>query len=995
MNPMNIFRKLAKISEIRVKPFLFLLLLVSAFRFPLSAFPQSNITASVTVTNALGITNGHTFTVGATTWTVTNSSLSARYIYPTNTAPKAATNLYNKVSNALTNRYFFAYGSPTNFTIRTRSVADTLSASLTGSWGIIVITTNAAGGASVGASNITVTRLTFADGTYQTTAGGSGSGFSTNVPNLQVTNSIVIGTNNYAISNVGAQSYFSGPINAPLFTGSGAGLDSINAAANGLATTASVTTVSNQTYTASNALAIASNIRRYPVVSFTGDTNYLFTWGGTTSLFQNITFTWNGTIGGHTNTPAANKRIFYINSAGFGQFTNVNAVLVTNISAGFSGRYTNTGVGYGFIAEYRYSLPVTNYSDAPYFNQTNASYFGYGFYGGIPFFQTNVSRKAFPVLITADGQTINVGSAMAVEARDGVLRDPSISERYNGHYLLACTTNLFDGAGFGSPALELRVGTKLGYFSHFTNLSFVPTNYSVHPTNMRTWKASFAQIAGQVWMAAGVSTNNGVSFETWIRTTPTNNFPFGGFTEPVVLNQFQTTYTNLVDGTLKSFGSNMCFAVPDIGAGLIMRMGYFQTTNPSSPFMWTSTADASGWGSGVESPYWFEYFTPDGQKVTGLGMVYGLSDYGGRGDAFTRKVAIVTNFNPLETMAQQLWSGLKHVNNPDSPDGLGYLQNIIPIQISSTDESDQVNELVAPVQQRSGSVALYPESIYFTNLYGVSKFGWPAALNAAMPDTNTPWVGHFIPRSGQGMWFTPQGETVFSVMGPNTQTNRALTLGSNYAAFGNAIVVSGNIPATNLTGTVPAARLMNTNAITDQTTFRLVVFLGTNAIATNVIPNSALTGASVTNMTLVSPSISGAVTNTATVTNSGVQAFSAHVRAYGNVAIDGTLTNQTINGPSFAEIKVGGTRKIAVLSSVTQLDQGVEPTTDNGFTIGTSSKRWLSVYSSGYYTPSNTLTMATIVGGITNNGGWIGMISNCLMSVTMSNNAATWKQINP
>jgi len=211
---MNLIRKLAAISAIRVKPFLWLLL--SVFQLlSVSVFAQSNITATVTVTNSAGITNGNTFTVGATTWTVTNSTLSARYIYPTNTAAAAATNVYNKVSNALTNRYFFTYTSASSFTIKTRSVGDTLSVSATGGWASVTLATNAAGGASIGSSNITATSITLGGETRTNwPAGGSGTTYTNNATGLP-------GVIDAATSSIGSN-------------------------ATSLATAAGLTTVSNQ-----------------------------------------------------------------------------------------------------------------------------------------------------------------------------------------------------------------------------------------------------------------------------------------------------------------------------------------------------------------------------------------------------------------------------------------------------------------------------------------------------------------------------------------------------------------------------------------------------------------------------------------------------------------------------------------------------------------------------------------------------------------------------
>lgn len=120
---------------------------------------------------------------------------------------------------------------------------------------------------------------------------------------------------------------------------------------------------------------------------------------------------------------------------------------------------------------------------------------------------------------------------------------------------------------------------------------------------------------------------------------------------------------------------------------------------------------------------------------------------------------------------------------------------------------------------------------------------------------------------------------------PNTLTignnsGVGLSISNNGALTGNGSGLTA-LNASQLTsGTVAVARYANTNNITDQTTFRLVVYLGTNAIITNVIPNSALTGASGTNMMFT------------TATNSGATIFVTNINSLGVAAVfQGKTTN--------------------------------------------------------------------------------------------------------
>lgn len=123
------------------------------FNFAFLIQAQTVITGNLVVTNATGTLPGNTITIGGTVWTFTNSTVSARNIPTTNTAPKQATNIFNRLSPALTNRYIVSRSTPTNIAVQTY-VGGALNMSISAGWGTLAFTTNLAGNAGFGASNL-------------------------------------------------------------------------------------------------------------------------------------------------------------------------------------------------------------------------------------------------------------------------------------------------------------------------------------------------------------------------------------------------------------------------------------------------------------------------------------------------------------------------------------------------------------------------------------------------------------------------------------------------------------------------------------------------------------------------------------------------------------------------------------------------------------------------------------------------------------------------
>ena len=719
-----------------------------------------------------------------------------------------------------------------------------------------------------------------------------------------------------------------------------------------LATAAAVNTVSNQSLASSNFHSAALDVQARQVITYTTNNAELISYNSGNSFFNTSFYRVNSNYYTNSTRWLTNRgdsvNQFWVaerlTGGNFNQFSNT-ALTGTWLT------WSNTNVPP--TIEYVLNVPVTNTVYGPYFNPTNQDYFGLIFFGGIGFTQTNVTRDAYYARMTADGKILTLGAAVPVKGLTGNVRDPSISKRYNGYRLMGLTTNRFDGAGFGSPAVELKISGGFNDWRTFTNLSFVPTNYSIHPTNMRTWKVSFADDGDKVWLTAGVSTNNGVSFAQWIRTTPKASFPFGGFSEPVMVNQ--SGYSNIVDGTLLWCKTNMVLCAVDAAANTTIQFGYFQTTNPASPFTWTLTGDHSGWLSGFEAPTFTEYTTTEGTTVTVLSAYKHMDAYTAA-DGYMRKLASITNFNPTATTA---WSTLTHAAvNPRAPNGLGYAQNWIPQQPETQEELDQMNALVPPTYPLVGRIPIYPPQDEFTNQYGGSLYGFPSERNASFPISNI-MVGVEVPGSGSGYYVksiagdVPQLVMAVAELTTNNTvsvTNESLVVGRTNATFGPKVIISGNgVGITNLStnnspslaGSIQGAAaskvdklnggatnlsvftqltIANTNGLPEfshtimpvdselsfSSAIRATKFYGgdyygnmfnaTNANASTLfgsgtVPGARLTGTSATNLTLVNATISGAVTNTAAVTNSGVQTFSAPITTYGTVTnFGGTLS---------------------------------------------------------------------------------------------------------
>ena len=149
--------------------------------FTASAFAQTNIYATLTVTNVLGITNGNSLTVAGTSFLVTNSTVSVRYISPTNTAGAAATNLANKLAAALTNQYFVSYGSPTSIVVRPFT-GGSVSLTTSTNWAIVRFATNTGLAGGIKVSNVIGSSFTLLGSSPETITnwsqigGGSGGG---------------------------------------------------------------------------------------------------------------------------------------------------------------------------------------------------------------------------------------------------------------------------------------------------------------------------------------------------------------------------------------------------------------------------------------------------------------------------------------------------------------------------------------------------------------------------------------------------------------------------------------------------------------------------------------------------------------------------------------------------------------------------------------------------------------------------------------------------
>ena len=179
---------------------------------------QTNIiTATVTVTNAAGTTNGNTFTLLGYTYLFTNnpsSTFSLRQIQSTNVPARAATNLFTRLTNDFRGRLTGKYTGPTNFTLQTL-LGGALTASIPTNppvWGTVSLVTNVAGGGIVGASNIVAAAITLGGETRTNWAEG-GAIYTNNTGLPGVVTGSAIGTNLSTLATLAGDNIFTGTTN--------------------------------------------------------------------------------------------------------------------------------------------------------------------------------------------------------------------------------------------------------------------------------------------------------------------------------------------------------------------------------------------------------------------------------------------------------------------------------------------------------------------------------------------------------------------------------------------------------------------------------------------------------------------------------------------------------------------------------------------------------------------------------------------------------------
>jgi hypothetical protein len=181
--------------------------------------------------------------------------------------------------------------------------------------------------------------------------------------------------------------------------------------------------------------------------------------------------------------------------------------------------------------------------------------------------------------------------------------------------------------------------------------------------------------------------------------------------------------------------------------------------------------------------------------------------------------------------------------------------------------------------------------------------------------------------------------------------------------------------ASNLTGTVPPLRLVTNSLMV----VGLLVADGTNLYLSTNLPAGMLPSGSSLQGALGS-SISNAVNTTGLINTSGNVGCVTLV-ASGNISLTGASslfyirnsTSQAMSTPAAFSLSWAGNFNVATNLTV---GQTVTATT-------------------GYYFPSNSVTAATVLAGLTNGGSWMGMISNALHVASMSNNVPYWKVIWP
>lgn len=118
------------------------ILALLSLAFPISSQAAALITATVTVTNTAGTTNGQTITVNSDTRTWTNSVIvPATQILTNNTAAGCATNLFNAIADAPFLNLNLAMSGSTGVTLQT-TPGGPMIVSLSPGWGTVVLTTN-------------------------------------------------------------------------------------------------------------------------------------------------------------------------------------------------------------------------------------------------------------------------------------------------------------------------------------------------------------------------------------------------------------------------------------------------------------------------------------------------------------------------------------------------------------------------------------------------------------------------------------------------------------------------------------------------------------------------------------------------------------------------------------------------------------------------------------------------------------------------------------
>ena len=705
--------------------------------FTASAFSQTNIYATLTVTNVIGITNGNSFTVAGSPFIVTNSTSSLRYIAPTNTAGGAATNIFNKLAAALTNNYFVNYGSPTSIVVRPFTGG---SVSLTAStnWAIVRFTTNTSIAGGIKASNVIGSSFTLLGSSPET-----------------ITNWSQIG-------------------------GGGGGGDISTASSNNMVAAWTASDASS-----SNALAAASGIVNATTPISAINTNLLKFYGGNTSLVDNVTLTYNAVFDGYSNTPAANKRLGFISPVnGHGVFTNNNGFMASNTVVGYTGFQTWSNISFpsnvNFSAEFVMSVATSNTAAMLQSSTMNYGQFGWGFWEPTTFGNPLSTPGLFPVKVSADGLYWKIGTAPSkiLGLTGGAARDPALLPRVNGWDVLTYTTNSIATvvtnivgsvtnvypAQTNSSAITLLISSNMLDWRFLTNLTFFKTNESIPSTNASHWEGKACVVGPQVWLVTATCTNASKdNFELRIRTTSTNDFPYN-WSEPIVLNQ--NTYSNLIDGTPYFTGTNVIMAAKDNSTTFAV-IGTFASTNPASTFTWTINNPGSPvWGGGWEGLNWHTFYGTNGLKTYGLSQrFYQGPSRGNGGDSFVTGLAISTN-----PAANGFWSGMTNIYVPRGPQG-EYLQNFQLRDLNTAEERDQAEAIINQQSGNYGMLGIFPAKPSTTQF---TLFGWPYVEAAANPIPGN-FAGVWLaPGSGVGFYGLSDGTNYLSASAYNrAQTNAA------------------------------------------------------------------------------------------------------------------------------------------------------------------------------------------------------------------------------